>query len=154
MAVIDLGSKEKWKITKDELDGHSPDDYISLRLIHDGHILLKIKHIIDRYEHGVGNDGEPSVDWQTNGKHESYTGKTEIPDWIKKLMISGNSNFADNFVLNNNNTSITYSIRENFSMEDKVDHPTFGEGVVIARTDDKVSIIFKDAQVKQLVHNK
>lgn len=46
-----------------------------------------------------------------------------------------------------------YSIRETFKVDDVVDHPTFGFGIVSAVRVDKVDITFK-AEVKTLVHGK
>lgn len=46
-----------------------------------------------------------------------------------------------------------YSIKETFALEDVVDHPTFGFGIVSAVRHDKVDITFK-VEVKTLVHGK
>jgi hypothetical protein len=46
-----------------------------------------------------------------------------------------------------------YSIRETFKVDDVVDHPTFGFGIVSAVRVDKVDITFK-ADVKTLAHGK
>lgn len=46
-----------------------------------------------------------------------------------------------------------YSIRETFKVDDVVDHPTFGFGIVSAVRTDKVDITFK-AEVKTLAHGK
>jgi hypothetical protein len=46
-----------------------------------------------------------------------------------------------------------YSPRETFAVDDVVDHPTFGLGLVIAVRGDKVEISFKQAE-KTLVHGK
>ncbi len=46
-----------------------------------------------------------------------------------------------------------YSIRETYKVDDVVDHPTFGFGIVSAVRVDKVDITFK-ADVKTLVHGK
>lgn len=46
-----------------------------------------------------------------------------------------------------------YSIRDTFKVDEVVDHPTFGFGIVSAARPDKVEITFK-AEVKTLVHGK
>ncbi|MER2565820.1 MAG: hypothetical protein ABTQ32_34165 [Myxococcaceae bacterium] len=46
-----------------------------------------------------------------------------------------------------------YSIRETYKVDEVVDHPTFGFGIVSAVRVDKVDITFK-ADVKTLVHGK
>ncbi len=46
-----------------------------------------------------------------------------------------------------------YSPRETFAVDDVVDHPTFGLGLVVAVRGDKVEISFKQAE-KTLVHGK
>lgn len=46
-----------------------------------------------------------------------------------------------------------YSIKETFKVDDVVDHPTFGFGIVSAVRVDKVDITFK-AEVKTLAHGK
>lgn len=46
-----------------------------------------------------------------------------------------------------------YSIKETFKLDDVVDHPTFGFGIVTAVRTDKVDITFK-SDVKTLVHGK
>jgi hypothetical protein len=46
-----------------------------------------------------------------------------------------------------------YSIRETYKVDDVVDHPTFGFGIVSAVRQDKVDITFK-VEVKTLAHGK
>lgn len=47
----------------------------------------------------------------------------------------------------------TYSIRDTYAVDDVIDHPTFGLGLVVAVRQDKVDVSFKQEE-KVLVHGK
>lgn len=50
-------------------------------------------------------------------------------------------------------SSVTYNIKGKFTLNQKIDHPKFGVGIVRGVQIDKVEVVFPD-EVRNLVHNR
>ena len=77
-----------YRIKVSDLESLSDEDFvvIEVRSPEPDKIKVKVKHIRDRYERGVGvPGGKPSIDWINNGEHKSTKG---IPVWLKKVAIT------------------------------------------------------------------
>ncbi len=72
-----------YRIKLSDLEGLSDEDFvvIEVRSPSPEKIKVRVKHIRDRYERGIGTPGgKPSIDWLNNGEHKSTKG---IPAWLK-----------------------------------------------------------------------
>lgn len=152
MKILNLGVRSKWKITKDDIKNASLDDLIFMQ-IPGGMILLKIRDILNRYENGEANNGNPSVDWVKNGKHQSYDGDSSIPAWMDNKNYAKERSLRDSFFESIKLSPKKYNMGSDFNVGDVLDHPKFGKGIVMMRGDTSVTVLFHDGNEKTLAIN-
>lgn len=59
----------------------------------------------------------------------------------------------DKLVADSDQTSKKYNMKAKFDLNDKVDHPKFGVGIIRLSLQDKIEVVFED-EVRSLVHNR
>lgn len=80
-----LEKRKNYRIKISDLDGLKDTDYLIIEIENPklDKIKVKVKHIRDRYQRGIGTpSSKPSKDWVKNGEHKSSAG---IPKWLKDL---------------------------------------------------------------------
>lgn len=71
----------------------------------------------------------------------------------KQARVTQHQQEYDRLVAENEQSPRKYSMKEKFSVNDKVDHPKFGLGVIRLSLGEKIEVVFSD-EVRHLVHNR
>lgn len=71
----------------------------------------------------------------------------------KTAKASAHKTEYDKLVSESESTPQKYNMKGNFKLNDKVDHPKFGLGVIRTSLQDKIEVVFED-EVRSLVHNR